>query len=205
MKYVIDKKTYISGDNSKNLYIIVPFRFCNNCIDTSHSVKLSSIGNSDINYYLHNDIIKIIAETHHNLPRHMRKISNIFVSKKVSEITITDTLLPFARGSSFTKYIKIGQHGRELYNVREKEIIKIIHSVLLECSLTKENIITNLNSCNSINTKKVVNSNTIDISTMKQCYDWNYVINEIKDNFLLETLRENNIIKYDPLTLCYTI
>ena len=204
MKYVIDKKTYISGENNKNLYIIVPYRFCSNCIDTAHSVKLTTIGVSDTDYFLHNDIINIITETHNKLPRHMRKISNVFVSRKVDEITIVDSLLPFVKGSSFTRHIKVGQHGREMYDVSEKEMVKIVRSILWGGCLTKENITSNLRSWNSIKTKKVVNSSTIDISTMKECYDWNYVIAQIKDNALLENFCEKGIITYNPTTSCYT-
>lgn len=204
MKYVIDKKTYISGENNKNLYIIVPYRFCSNCIDTAHSVKLTTIGVSDTDYFLHNDIINIITETHNKLPRHMRKISNVFVSRKVDEITIVDSLLLFVKGSSFTRHIKVGQHGREMYDVSEKEMVKIVRSILWGGCLTKKNITSNLRSWNSIKTKKVVNSSTIDISTMKECYDWNYVIAQIKDNALLENFCEKGIITYNPTTSCYT-
>jgi hypothetical protein len=127
----------------------------------------------------------------------MRKISNIFISDTIDEITVTDSIEQH-KGVKFNI-------GCKEYKMTENEMLKIISYVLIDTTLSKDEIISNLRSLNSIRTKNVLNNATIDLKTMRKCYEWNYVILQITHNKLIENLCEKNIVSYHVNTHRYTI
>jgi len=205
MRYKIKKTTYVSGNSKKTLSIFFPKKFSSIYLDGVFNIKVSSLNKKNNYIYIHNNVIQIITEIHNKLPIYMRKISHLFISNTVNEIIVTDSPNLYIDVNTYIKNIKIGEYGRCIYQLDDREILQIISKIIYDTFLTKDHIVSNLISWNSFNTKKVLNNKRIDIMTLKKCNDCNYVIHQIKNCNLLEDLLNKEYILFNPINSCYSL